>query len=111
MVAVASDTLDDPRRSTMRLFENGKPLDPHADLVDVEFGRGSGVYSVWADAVVLTAADNCDSRSKGWIYTATGLLKPAPRTIMIVTSLILARATIVLVHVGRQITRRRTPAD
>jgi len=63
-------TVDEPYRSRMVLFENGRPLPrsnaPHALIRD----EGGGSFSHWGTRVIFSISDNSDPRSNGNLYEA-----------------------------------------
>ncbi len=58
---------DSRSRSSLALFEDGKPLIPHA-LHDSIRTAGKGLYSHWGRQVYFSAFDNSDPRSNGRSY-------------------------------------------
>ena len=68
LLVAASDNPSDGRRSSARLFEDGRELRPahavHAGISAV----GKGRFSHWTTAVYLSASDNSDPRTNGRVY-------------------------------------------
>ena len=63
------DTNDDPRRSTLRVFEDGRELGrPHSVHQDI-FDQGAGRYSHWGNTLIFASSDNTDPRTNGRSYT------------------------------------------
>lgn len=66
---VPGDTNEAPRRSVLKVFENGTELGPahslHADIRS----SGQGRFSHWGDSIYLSASDNTDPRTNGRKYT------------------------------------------
>lgn len=64
-----SDNLDNHRRSTLRIFEDGVEIGPahtlHADIR----AKGRGRFSHWKSSLYLSATDNSDPRTNGRTYT------------------------------------------
>lgn len=64
-----SDSNAAPQASTLRLFEDGRPLGPahsiHQEIAD----RGAGRYSHWAGQLRFSSSDNSDPRTNGRAYT------------------------------------------
>jgi SAM-dependent methyltransferase len=56
----AGDTLDEPRRSTLLVLENGTPLGPAHAVHDRIRTHGRGLYSHWNDALYFSTSDNSD---------------------------------------------------
>jgi len=62
------DGLEGHPRSTLRLFENGKPLGPaHASHADIR-EKGRGRYSHWLTSLRFSASDNSDPKTNGRAY-------------------------------------------
>jgi len=63
------DTLQQPRISTLELFENGVSLGPahslHRDIRDM----GRGRFSHWNSSLYFSASDNSDPRTNGRVYS------------------------------------------
>ncbi|MBC7369564.1 MAG: hypothetical protein H7343_22575 [Undibacterium sp.] len=62
------DAPNDPR-SRVELYEDGKPLNPHADLATVN-GYGRGNYAHLGGRLIFSAIDNGDPRKNGCDYDA-----------------------------------------
>jgi len=64
----APDTMSNPRRSRLILFEDGHPLGPahqaHAEIRTL----GNGRYSHWNNYILLSASDNSDPRTNSRHY-------------------------------------------
>lgn len=63
-----SNDAQNPQRSPLVVYENGKPLGPaHAPFDSIRtFGKGR--YNHWQDVVFFTTSDNSDPRSNGRTY-------------------------------------------
>lgn len=69
MLASIADSNDSPKRSPLRLFENGKPLGPwHALHLRIR-ASGNGAYSHWQNQLLFSTSDNSDPNSNGRIYS------------------------------------------
>jgi 2-polyprenyl-3-methyl-5-hydroxy-6-metoxy-1,4-benzoquinol methylase len=67
-----ADRADDgahPKRSTLMLYEDGKPLGLAHAIHDVIRNRGQGRFSHWQDWLVFSASDNTDPNLNGHTYT------------------------------------------
>ncbi|MBI3922049.1 MAG: hypothetical protein HY318_11580, partial [Armatimonadetes bacterium] len=63
------DGVKDAPPSTLRLFEDGKPLGPaHVAHVDIR-EKGQGRFSHWNTVIYFSASDNSDPRTNGRKYT------------------------------------------
>lgn len=63
------DTNEQPHRSGLALFENGRALGPpHAPHSQIR-ERGSGQYSHWNDSIIFSSSDGSDPRINGRIYS------------------------------------------
>src|SRR5262249_9402357 len=69
-VVAISEGLNDPYRSSLRLFENGVELGPPHIVHDRLRERGGGRFSFWAGTLYFSASDNTDPRVNGRGYTA-----------------------------------------
>lgn len=67
-VSAASDSNDDPQRSSLILFEDGRPLGPAHSLHESIWTKGGGAYSHWGDSVIFSTSDNSDPRTNGRRY-------------------------------------------
>ena len=73
---IETDDLDDPRRSSLVLLEDGKKLDPaHSLHVDVA-RKGRGRYSHWKGKLIFSASDNTDPRFNKRRYVVRVKLLP-----------------------------------
>jgi len=63
------------QRSTVRLFENGKPLGPAHALHDLIRTNGTGAFSHWNDWVIFSTSDNSDPRKNGRHYSLSANLE------------------------------------
>jgi len=54
--------------SSLKLFENGKPLGPAHSLHDDIRNVGLGRYSHWSGYIYFSSSDNSDPRSNGRMY-------------------------------------------
>jgi glycosyltransferase involved in cell wall biosynthesis/2-polyprenyl-3-methyl-5-hydroxy-6-metoxy-1,4-benzoquinol methylase len=74
---VAADGEGTPRRSTLRLFEDGKELGPahavHASIAAL----GGGQFSHWDKALLFSSSDGTDPTRNGRHYTALAEVAPA----------------------------------
>lgn len=71
------DDPSNPSRSTLELFEDGKPLGPGHDLHE-DIGRlGAGRYSHWQRNLNFATSDGTDPRSNGRRYVALTRFQPA----------------------------------
>lgn len=69
-----------PRRSRLRLLENGKALGPaHAVHAEIR-SQGGGRFSHWGQGLVFSASDNTDPRANGREY-AIAYVSPLPPSI------------------------------
>lgn len=78
-VWAASDSNDDPQRSSLILFEDGRPLGPAHSLHESIWTKGGGAYSHWGDSVVFSASDNSDPRTNGRRYEVSARV---PRSLL-----------------------------
>jgi hypothetical protein len=69
-VVAISDGLNDPYRSSLRLFENGVALGPPHTVHDRLRERGGGAFSFWAGRLYFSASDSTDPRVNGRDYAA-----------------------------------------
>lgn len=65
------DSNDNPRRSRLRLTENGRPLGPPHSNHQSLGKAGAGQYSHWGADVLFTTSNNTDPRSNGRHYIVT----------------------------------------
>lgn len=67
--AALADTVAEPKRSTIMLYENGVPLGfahaPHAHIEQL----GGGRYSHWGDQLLFSTTDHSDPTTNGRAYT------------------------------------------
>jgi SAM-dependent methyltransferase len=64
-----ADAPDDPMRSTLVLYEDGRPLGPpHTPHPEVR-SEGLGRYSHWQEHVYFSTSDNSDPNHNGRAYT------------------------------------------
>ncbi|MGD9880575.1 MAG: Gfo/Idh/MocA family oxidoreductase [Reyranella sp.] len=63
-----TDTNQEPYRSQLRLFENGRPLGPPHCLHETIERLGRGRYSFWQGVVYFSSADNSDPNVNGHAY-------------------------------------------
>lgn len=69
-----ADLPEMPRRSSLRMFEDGRPLMfAHAPLVSIQ-KVGEGRYSHWEDKLYFSTSDNSDPNTNGRRYTIRYLL-------------------------------------
>ena len=64
------DTNQEPRRSTLEIFENDRSLGPPHALHDTIADIGQGRYSHWWDTIYFSSSDNSDPRKNGRKYYA-----------------------------------------
>jgi hypothetical protein len=64
-----SDTSVTPRRSTVWLCEDGKPLGPRHSTHDHIRGVGRGAFSHWQDYVLFSSSDGSSPNENGRRYT------------------------------------------
>ncbi|HMF25416.1 MAG TPA: YfhO family protein, partial [Pseudolabrys sp.] len=69
-VVAISDGLNDPYRSSLRLFENSVELGPPHTVHDRLRERGGGTFSFWAGTLYFSTSDNTDPRVNGRDYAA-----------------------------------------
>jgi hypothetical protein len=77
--ALPGDSTGAPSRSSVALFEDGKPLGPSHSLHALIRERGAGRYSHWGNSIVFSSSDGGDPRSNGRVYSIaspTTLNKP-----------------------------------
>ena len=76
-LAGSADTTDAPLQSTLRAYEDGRPLGPaHATPAQVrDLGRGRFSHS--GSSLVFSTSDNSDPNLNGRRYTATYLVQPS----------------------------------
>jgi len=67
-VQVADDD-QNPKRSTLELFEDGKPLGPPHTMHKEIREQGKGRYSHYQSWIFMSTSDNTDPRSNGKKYT------------------------------------------
>ncbi|MCU1349429.1 MAG: hypothetical protein JWO56_2459, partial [Acidobacteria bacterium] len=67
-LALVGSTNDHPKRSTLRLTENGTSLVGGNDMHDSIRSVGAGRFSHWTDYLFFTASDNSDPNSNGRVY-------------------------------------------
>lgn len=74
-----ADTVDNPRQSTVALYEDGKRLWPahstHGEIMNI----GQGRYSHWNQSIVFSASDNSDPNTNGRLYFAVVVPPPEPQ--------------------------------
>lgn len=77
-LAASADNSQEPRRSTVGLFEDGvelcKPHTRHLEIVKDGMGR----YSHWGDFITFSASDNSDPNTNGRNYVAIAAAQPLP---------------------------------
>ncbi|WCS26433.1 class I SAM-dependent methyltransferase [Methylobacterium sp. NMS14P] len=56
----SGDSLDEPLKSPLQLFENGRPLGPPHSLHDDIRQTGGGRFSHWGKALMFSTSDNAD---------------------------------------------------
>lgn len=67
----AGDSMERPRASRLRLFEDGVPLRrPHALHATIE-QEGGGAYSHWRDQLQFSTTDNTDPNTNGRAYSVS----------------------------------------
>ncbi len=65
-----TDSNEEPHRSRLRLFENGRELGPAHAVHDTIRRRGGGSYSFWVDILYFSTSDNTDPNTNGRSYSA-----------------------------------------
>jgi hypothetical protein len=69
-LAALCDDTSQPRRSALRLLEDGKPLGPAHALHRTIIDDGGGRYSHWCDnALWFSTSDNSDPNTNGRVYS------------------------------------------
>lgn len=69
MLASLADSNDSPRRSPLRLFENGKLLEPAHALHFRIRGVGHGAFSHWQNQLLFSTLDNTNPNGNGRTYS------------------------------------------
>ncbi len=78
-LAGKADTSEEPRRSSVGLFEDGVELcKPHASYEEI-VKIGMGRYSHWGDLVRFSTSDNSDPNTNGRTYAALVVAQPLPK--------------------------------
>ena len=73
-LAALGDDMSHPRRSALRLLEDGKPLGPAHALHQSIIEEGGGRYSHWGDnALWFSTSDNSDPNTNGRQYSVEWL--------------------------------------
>ena len=97
----AGNTSGEPRRSTLTLYEDERPLGPaHVELKQIR-SKGGGAYSHWGEALIFSTSDNSDLRSNGRHYQyraqffVQGPLRSGLLLMAWISGLLLAAATVV----------------
>src|SRR4051812_35061271 len=73
------DTLDYHTRSTLTLFEDGRPLGPpHADHTRIRL-VGGGLYSHWRNVLYFSSSDGSNPLSGGRNYVARAPRQVGPK--------------------------------
>ena len=68
--AELADTNEAPRRSLLRLFEDGVPLGPAHSMHATIAVAGRGAFSHWNTVVYFSSSDNSDPRTNSRVYAA-----------------------------------------
>jgi len=91
LYALPADTNETPRKSELKLLENGRTLGPPHSLHAEVRERGGGRYSYWSGSIIFSTSDGSDPRSNGRAYSIESptAVKPALR-IALWTVLLLA---------------------
>jgi hypothetical protein len=76
-VAVGSDTLQNPSRSQLQLYEGSRQLGPAHSLHQSIRDLGAGRYSDWSGTLRFSSSDGSDPNLNGQHYSAT-LRRPLP---------------------------------
>ncbi|MCC6954061.1 MAG: SGNH/GDSL hydrolase family protein [Deltaproteobacteria bacterium] len=63
-----SDTNDEPIRSSLAVFEDGRSLGPPHVALQSIVDSGSGRFAHWGDSLYFSASDNSDPRTNGRRY-------------------------------------------
>lgn len=74
-----TDTNEEPYRSRLRLFENGRPLGPPHSVHQTLGTLGRGRFSFWDKVVYFSSTDNSDPNANDRAYTVA-LLSAQPAT-------------------------------
>jgi hypothetical protein len=64
-----SDTLEQPERSTLTVYEDGRRLGPPHSLHASIFEQGQGRFSHWTSGLFFSTSDNSDPNLNGRTYT------------------------------------------
>lgn len=75
---VSSDSNAEPSRSSLRVFENGRPLGPAHSAHETIRTQGRGAFSHWGEGLHFSASDNSDPRTSGATYSVTASARPTP---------------------------------
>ncbi len=82
-----SDSQAHPENSTLRLYEDGRPLGPAHAIHDNIRKMGQGRFSHWGRALYFSASDNSDPNTNGKRYTITA--SPPPYDVDIIRKMVL----------------------
>ncbi len=74
---IPSDDLRHPRRSSLRVFEDGKELGPAHSLHTGVATKGRGRFSHWKGKLIFSASDNTNPRFNKKRYVVR--VRPVPR--------------------------------
>lgn len=80
---VSGDGMERPRRSTVRLGEDGQALGPAHSLHQTIIERGGGAFSHWRDYLILSSSDGSDPRTNGRRYQVVAQARLAPLLVAI----------------------------
>jgi hypothetical protein len=69
VLSLIADGVDFWQRSTLRLFENDRPLAPSHSLHFMIRQTGGGAYSHWEGHLLFSTSDNSDPNQNGRIYS------------------------------------------
>jgi SAM-dependent methyltransferase len=78
---VEGDTMEEPARSSLALFEDGSPLGPAHTVHDTIRREGAGAYSHWNRILLFSTTDGTDPNTNGRRYIAA-----APKAGALVTT-------------------------
>ena len=84
------DNIGANSRSTLRLYENGKPIGPAHAVHDEIREKGMGLFSHWDNVIVFSSSDKTAPTANGYAYTARG--KPRLKAILWIPSIVLLTA-------------------
>lgn len=99
--ALVADGMDDPRASTLRLFEDDREIGP-PHTAHTEIAKGGGGYSHWGDTLYFSSARGDDPRTSGREYRILAVYTPVAWLIPALVALsVLSGAALLAVTLGR----------